>query len=75
MSSARDPGDLLVTISPTSHPLVASYALNAPVNSTVAIEFGPTTAYGRSTAPVPAPPGGGQLAILVAGMMSRRRTT
>jgi arylsulfate sulfotransferase len=68
MSSTSDPGALLVTISPTSHPLVASYALNAPVGCTVTVQFGLTTAYGRSTAPVPSPPGGGPVSILIAGM-------
>jgi arylsulfate sulfotransferase len=34
----------------------------------VVVEFGPTTAYGRRTSAIPAPAGGGDLVMLVAGM-------
>lgn len=64
------PAALFASISPTSHPLVASYAMTLVKGATLTVEFGPTTAYGRSTAPVPAPAGGGSVSILVAGMMA-----
>ncbi|HMA16986.1 MAG TPA: hypothetical protein VKS03_00970, partial [Thermoanaerobaculia bacterium] len=64
------PGALFASISPTSHPLVASYAMTLVKGATLTVEFGPTTAYGRSTAPVPAPAGGGSVSVLVAGMMA-----
>src|SRR3954447_22757563 len=51
-----------------SHPLVAQYGTKAPAGSSVVVEFGPTTAYGRRTSALPAPPGGGDLVVLVAGM-------
>jgi arylsulfate sulfotransferase len=60
--------DLFATISPTSHPLVARYAITLVKGARVTVEFGPTTAYGRSTAPVPAPAGGGPVSFLIAGM-------
>jgi hypothetical protein len=60
--------DLFATISPTSHPLVAKYTITLVKGARITVDFGPTTAYGRSTAPVPAPPGGGPVSILIAGM-------
>ncbi|MDQ5871282.1 MAG: aryl-sulfate sulfotransferase [Acidobacteriota bacterium] len=62
------PADLFATISPTSHPLVARYAIGLVVGAKITVEFGKTTKYGRSTNPVPAPPGGGPVSILIAGM-------
>ena len=56
------------SISPTGHPLVASYSVTAPSGATVDVEFGPDTSYGRRTSSQPAPPGGGRTAVLVAGM-------
>jgi len=57
-------------ISSTKNPLVARYALIAPAGSTVSVQFGPSTAYGRSTWAVAAPAGGGAVSILVAGMLA-----
>jgi hypothetical protein len=65
---ATESADLFATISPTSHPLVAEYTITLVKGARITIEFGPTTAYGRSTAPVPAPPGGGPVSFLIAGM-------
>ena len=56
------------SVAPTSNPLVAKYTLIAPAGSTVSIEFGLNTTYGRSTWSVAAPSGGGTVSILVAGM-------
>jgi arylsulfate sulfotransferase len=68
MASELQPGDFSASVSPTSHPLVASCTITLPADTTVTVEFGTTTQYGRSTSPVPAPPGGGPVSILVAGM-------
>lgn len=68
MSDAPYPGVLAPSIHPTSHPLVAHFTATLPANSEAVVEFGLTTKYGRSTAPVPAPPGGGPVSSYVAGM-------
>lgn len=68
MSSDSGSGQLPASVTPTSHPLVALFTIGAPSNTTVEVEFGTDTTYGRNTSPLPAPPGGGQLSILVAGM-------
>ncbi|HEY6947087.1 MAG TPA: aryl-sulfate sulfotransferase [Candidatus Acidoferrum sp.] len=56
------------SVTPTKHPLVAQYALLAPPGSTVQIQFGTDENYGRETSEQKAPPGGGEVDILVAGM-------
>jgi arylsulfate sulfotransferase len=56
------------TVSTTNNPLVAQYSIAAPSGSNVKIEFGPDTFYGRNTWTQSAPPGGGAVNILVAGM-------
>lgn len=68
-SSLQTPG----TVSPTSHPLVASYSVVASAAGTVSVEFGTTSSYGRSTGNVTAPAGGGTVQVLVGGM--RANTT
>ncbi|HYL86762.1 MAG TPA: aryl-sulfate sulfotransferase [Candidatus Angelobacter sp.] len=55
-------------VTPTSHPLVAKYAFLAPPGSTVQVQFGPDTDYGRETWEQRAPEDGGEVDILVAGM-------
>jgi len=50
------------------NPLVAEYDVNAPAGSTVKVEFGIDTNYGRETWSQPAPSGGGIVKIQVAGM-------
>jgi len=55
-------------VSPTNHPLVASYAFSSPRAASVSIEFGPDTNYGRSTSASSIGPNGGSGTILVAGM-------
>ena len=71
MSDETDPGALLATITPAPNiPQVAIFTISIPKDSQVRVEFGPTTAYGRVTSYVPAPPGGGPVTILVAGMIA-----
>jgi hypothetical protein len=70
MSSATDLDAVSASVHPTTHPLVASCTITLPADTQVTVEFGTTTQYGRSTAPVPAPPGGGPVSILVAGMIA-----
>src|SRR5215469_4065587 len=54
------------TVAATTHPLVARYSINVAQDAQVSIEFGISTAYGRSTGVVPTPSGGGAVSILVA---------
>jgi len=68
MASEPQHADLSASVHPTTHPLVARCAITLPADTTVTVEFGTTTQYGRSTSPVPAPAGGGPVSILVAGM-------
>ena len=68
MSSDSRSGDFASSVAPTSHPQVARFTITAPADSMVEVEFGTDTSYGWSTVPVPAPPGGGPVSILVAGM-------
>lgn len=51
----------------TQHPLVAQYSVGVSTPAQVSIEFGTTTAYGRSTAVQPAE-ANSQVSLLVAGM-------
>jgi len=60
-------------VSTTQNPLVALYSFGAPAGGSVQVEFGPDTNYGLKTWSRPAPPGGGTVSILVAGM--RANTT
>ena len=68
MATEPETGYSFPSISPTSHPLVALYAITLVKGVKVTVRFGRTIAYGRSTNPVPSPPGGGPVSILVAGM-------
>ena len=70
MAYEAETGYTFPSISPTSHPLVAKYTITLVKGVKVTVQFGLTTAYGRSTAPVPSPPGGGTVSILVAGMQA-----
>ena len=57
------------TVSRAQNPLVAIYTIEAGCQGQVMVEFGPTTAYGRSTAWYPTPQSAFQpTSILVAGM-------
>ena len=56
------------TVSGSNNPLVALYAFKAPQGATVQIQFGTTTDYGLTTWAQPAPEGGGDVGIQVAGM-------
>ena len=72
MSTEPETADFSGSVHPTSHPLVALCTITLPADTEVTVEFGLTTQYGRSTSAVPAPPGGGPLSFLVAGMMAGR---
>ena len=54
------------SVSSTANPLVAEYSVNAALRGTVTVEFGETTDYGMSTAPVATTVG--PVNVLVAGM-------
>jgi arylsulfate sulfotransferase len=69
MATALSSGSFNSTVSPTNNPLVARYTITVPDGSQVSIQFGLTTVYGISTWQVDAPAGGGQVSILVAGML------
>jgi arylsulfate sulfotransferase len=56
------------TVSPSNNPQVALYTFSAPQGSSVQVQFGTTTNYGLTTWEQAAPQGGGNVAILVAGM-------
>lgn len=56
------------TVSSSTNPLVAAYAITAPLGTSAQIQFGTTTNYGLTTWAQPAPEAGGQINILVAGM-------
>jgi len=58
------------SVTETGNPQVANYSLTAPAGSKVSVEFGLDTSYGTPTWQVPAPPGGGPVSILVAGMLA-----
>jgi hypothetical protein len=68
MASEPETGYSFPSIFPTTHPFVAKYTITLVKGVEVTVQFGLTTAYGRSTAPVPSPPGGGAVSILIAGM-------
>jgi arylsulfate sulfotransferase len=55
-------------VSATANPLVANYSLNLRDGDSAVVEFGPTASYGRRTSVQSAPPGGGTVTFLVAGM-------
>jgi len=61
------------SVSVSKNPQVALYAFNTPQGASTQIEFGTTTNYGLTTWAQPAPVGGGEVDILVAGM--RAHTT
>ena len=69
MSSSADAAGVSWSVHPTGNPQVANFTITLPAKSKVSVDFGPDTTYGRSTVPVPAPPGGGPVSILVAGML------
>ena len=55
----------------TGNPQVAQYGLYLPAPGTMTVNFGPTTAYGKSTWAVPTPsPNGGTAMVYVAGMLA-----
>ncbi len=66
--SVIDPG----VVYPTFNPQVVQYSIYLPAPGHVSIQFGPTTSYGRDTWQLPTPsPYGGQVDILVAGMLGQ----
>jgi arylsulfate sulfotransferase len=58
------------TVASTPNPLVAMYSLTLTQTATVTVVFGKTTSYGLTTSAQQTPAGGGQVAILVAGMQA-----
>ncbi|MES2221667.1 MAG: aryl-sulfate sulfotransferase [Acidobacteriota bacterium] len=58
------------TVTATSNPQVALYTITPPLGSTVTVNFGPTTSYGKQTWAVAAPSNGGPVSIEVAGMLA-----
>jgi hypothetical protein len=55
--------------STTGSPLVAAYSLNLPSPGKMSVEFGKNTNYGLNTWQVASSPTGGNVKVLVAGMM------
>ena len=55
----------------TGSPLVAAYSMNLPSSGKVAVDFGKTTDYGRSTWQVHSGASGGPVKVLVAGMTGK----
>jgi hypothetical protein len=58
------------SVTTTNNPQVALYSFSAPRDASVSIEFGTDTTYGLHTWAQNTPPGGGAVAILVAGMLA-----
>lgn len=56
------------TVIATQNPLVAMYSVNVPAGASTSVHFGASTQYGLETSAQAAPPGGGEMKILVAGM-------
>jgi arylsulfate sulfotransferase len=55
-------------VTSTNNPQVALYTIKAPENATVSVEFGTDKHYGLQTSLQPAPAGGGDVPVFVAGM-------
>jgi hypothetical protein len=58
------------SVSATANPQVALYSFSSPRDASVSIEFGLDTSYGLHTWAQSTPPGGGAVAIYVAGMLA-----
>ncbi|MGB7309763.1 MAG: hypothetical protein WBC67_11930, partial [Candidatus Acidiferrales bacterium] len=58
------------TVAATANPQVALYTIAPPAAANVTIQFGPTTAYGKSTWTQTSPAGGGSVGTFVAGMLA-----
>ncbi len=56
-------------VTTTDNPQVALYTLTLPFPGSMTVNFGPTTAYGRSTWTQSTDSAGGQVSIFVAGML------
>jgi arylsulfate sulfotransferase len=56
-------------VTSTMNPQVALYTIAPPAGASVTIQFGPTTAYGKSTWTQTSPAGGGSVGTYVAGML------
>jgi len=57
-------------VAPTANPQVALYTIAPPAAANVTVQFGPTTAYGKSTWTQTSPAGGGSVGTYVAGMLA-----
>ena len=66
--------DIIATgqVSATQNPQVAQYTISAPAQATVEVRFGVSGEHKLRTWAQPAPEGGGEVTILVAGMMANR---
>lgn len=58
------------SVAATQNPLVASYSIAVPAGTSLQVQFGLDTSYGFPTSIVPAPTGGGNVTVLVAGMLA-----
>jgi len=65
------PGSQVSCPDATGSPLVAAYSISLPLSGKVSVEFGKTTSYGLNTWQVPSAAQGGQVKVLVAGMMGK----
>ncbi|MGH9534369.1 MAG: aryl-sulfate sulfotransferase [Terriglobales bacterium] len=68
-ASAKIPVMAPGNVAAADNPQVAVYSLSVPVAANVAVQFGPTTAYGWPTAAQPVP-AGGSANLFVAGMQA-----
>jgi arylsulfate sulfotransferase len=68
IASVINPG----IVTPTQNPQVAQYSIYLPAPGNVSVDFGQSTTYGLNTWSVPTPSAnGGQVSILVAGMLAK----
>ncbi|HEX4074149.1 MAG TPA: aryl-sulfate sulfotransferase, partial [Candidatus Acidoferrales bacterium] len=58
------------SVAATANPQVALYTIAPPAAANVTVQFGPTTAYGKSTWTQASPAGGGSVGTFVAGMLA-----
>ena len=58
------------TVSKTGNPQVAEFSLSLPAGASAIVQFGLTAAYGFETSSLAAPPKGGRVNFLVAGMLA-----
>ena len=69
-AGSKTPAFPEVTVAQTQNPLVANVSITSPCAGQALVEFGPTTAYGRTTASYPIAGGLKPVSIQVAGMQA-----